>query len=64
MNDDFNRLVSDDSLFEGVEPHLITTHSGAKLKSMWKACNTRFAAAEASCPVRMMNSGIFVVGIR
>eukprot|EP00644_Phytophthora_capsici_P004054 jgi/Phyca11/108413/e_gw1.15.561.1 len=49
INDDFDRLVSSDSLFEGIEPQLITAHSGAKLKSMWKECNARFAAAEGRC---------------
>ncbi|KAF1778091.1 hypothetical protein GQ600_21890 [Phytophthora cactorum] len=29
INEDFDQLVSDDSLFEGIEPYQITTHSGA-----------------------------------
>ncbi|KAE8956969.1 hypothetical protein PR002_g31311 [Phytophthora rubi] len=48
-NDDFDRLVSSDSLFEGIQPHQITTHSAAKLKSMWKECSARFATAEGKC---------------
>ncbi|KAG4249385.1 hypothetical protein PC116_g2937 [Phytophthora cactorum] len=28
INEDFDQLVSDDSLFEGIEPYQITTHSG------------------------------------
>ncbi|EGZ29020.1 hypothetical protein PHYSODRAFT_294359 [Phytophthora sojae] len=49
LNEDFDRLVSDDSLFEGIDPSQITTHSGSKLRDMWKECSSRFATAEGRC---------------
>ncbi|KAF1781536.1 hypothetical protein GQ600_27136 [Phytophthora cactorum] len=45
----FDRLLSEDSLFEGIDPHQVAVYSAAKLKSMWKDCNSRFAAAEGRC---------------
>ncbi|EGZ19884.1 hypothetical protein PHYSODRAFT_406804, partial [Phytophthora sojae] len=48
-NDDYDQLVSESSLFAGIEPHQITTTTGAKLQGMWKECNRRFASAEAKC---------------
>ncbi|EGZ22467.1 hypothetical protein PHYSODRAFT_299742 [Phytophthora sojae] len=49
LNEDFDSLVSDEALFEGIDPSQITTHSGAKVRDMWKECSCRFAAAEGSC---------------
>ncbi|KAE9349132.1 hypothetical protein PF008_g7040 [Phytophthora fragariae] len=49
FNEDFDRLVCDDSLFDGIDPSQITTHTGAKLRDMWKECSSRFSAAEGRC---------------
>eukprot|EP00644_Phytophthora_capsici_P018798 jgi/Phyca11/132227/e_gw1.143.14.1 len=50
-NETYDRLVSDDSLFDGISPDQITVHSAAKLKSMWKDVHAAFSQAEANSKI-------------
>jgi hypothetical protein len=56
---DFNRLISDDAVFEGTDPSQHVTHSAEKLKRMWKEVASKFVRAEANSKVSGQGSNDF-----
>jgi hypothetical protein len=46
-NDTYDRLVNNDSLFDGIYPDQIIMHYAAKLRAMWKEVHSNFSKAEA-----------------
>ncbi|EEY66830.1 uncharacterized protein PITG_17398 [Phytophthora infestans T30-4] len=58
-NNEFDTLISDDEVFEGIDPSVVMAHSAAKLQRMWKEASSNFARAEAGSKVSGQNGQDF-----
>ncbi|RLN46980.1 hypothetical protein BBJ28_00010039 [Nothophytophthora sp. Chile5] len=56
---EYDSLISDDAVFEGVDPSVHVAHSSDKLKRMWKEVASKFARAEANSKVSGQGSNDF-----
>ncbi|EGZ26250.1 hypothetical protein PHYSODRAFT_478433 [Phytophthora sojae] len=56
---EFDIIISDDGIFEGIDASFKMAHSAAKLKRMWKEVSSNFARAEAGSRVSGQGSHDF-----